>query len=274
MIVSKISRLHRVLLLLLMVLFTAGTINAQDVVLDEVENEALVDTSIDIDSLFADQEYLEEAPMRQLDSAEWKKLSDEIDYSKDKFPAKKDTKDIKPPSGLSWNFDSGDWVKYVLFGLAAIFLFFILVRGFYKGKNEEEPEEEEMDVRVLSEEKLLELNLEDLLQRALLDADYKMAFRLHYLLLIKILKERRYIRWQKEKTNHDYLTELRDTFAYSPFRKITAMYDMIWYGDRPVNKELYSYFSSEMDTLSTDLLNGKSSGGSHLTEVKEGGDVE
>jgi hypothetical protein len=273
MIMSKLSRLHPLLLLLLMMLFIAGSINAQDVELEEVDQEILIDINIDIDSMYSAQEYLEEAPMRQLDSAEWKKLSDEIDYSKDKIPAKQEIKDIKPPTGPSWNFGT-DWVKYVLFGLAAIFLFFILFRGFFKGKNEEEPEEEEVDVRVLSEEKLLELNLEELLQRALQDADYKMAFRLHYLLLIKILKERRYIRWQKEKTNHDYLMELRNTFAFSPFRKITAMYDMIWYGDRPVNKDIYNYFSSEMDTLSADLRNGKSSDTNHLTDVKEGGDVE
>lgn len=273
MIIAKLVRVHHVLLLCMLLLFTADTINAQDVELEEVETEALLDTSIDIDSMYSALDDLDEAPMRQLDSAEWKKLSDEIDYSKDKLPVKNDIKDIKHTKELSSNFGT-DWVKYILFGLAAIFLFFILFRGFFKGKNEEEPEEEEVDVRVLSEEKLLELNLEELLQKALQEADYKMAFRLHYLLLIKILKERRYIRWQKEKTNHDYLTELRNTFAFAPFRKITAMYDMIWYGDRPVNKEIYSYFSSEMDMLSADLRTGKSSANTHLIEVKEGDDVE
>lgn len=235
--------------------------------------EIIEEKSVPEDSFFLQEESSEEPPFRQFDSAEWKKLSDEIDYSKDKFPAEMKVKDIKPSTGPSWNF-SGDWVKYLLLGLLALFLIFILLRGFNKTKNEEDPDEEELDVHILSEEKLLELNLEDLLKKALLEADFKMAFRLHYLLLIKLLKDRKYIRWQKEKTNHEYLRELRDTFAYSPFRKITAMYEMIWYGDRPVNEDIYHYFSAEMETLAADLRTGKTSSGNQSTEIKEEPDVE
>lgn len=270
---SAYSRLFRVLPLWLWLMCATFSSYAQVEEFEVVVQDTLQESSFEVDSMFNDEEPEEEVPMRQLDSVEWKKLSDQIDYSGDKFPADRKLSDKDLPKGPSWNLSS-DWVKYVLFGLIAVFLVFMLFRGFYRGKGELEQEEEDLDVHILSEEKLLELNLEDLLKKAVQEGDFKMAFRLHYLLLIKILKERKYIRWQKEKTNYEYLRELRDTFAYTPFRKITAMYEMIWYGDRPVNEDIYRYFSVEMNTLSADLLRGKSTVIDQLTEAGEDSNVE
>ncbi len=85
-----------------------------------------------------------------------------------------------------------------------------------------------------------ESDLERFLRLALEAGDYKTAVRILYLSSIQRMHEIRFIIWKKDKTNRDYLNEMRGRKAYTQFRDITLAYEIVWYGDTSINDKEYS----------------------------------
>lgn len=98
----------------------------------------------------------------------------------------------------------------------------------------------EMDYRVMPEEEELRgMDTGKALSEALEAGDYQHAFRIGYLDILRELTERNLIRYRKDRTNRQYLSELRGQPLYEPFRELTAHFEGIWYGDRETGKAYY-----------------------------------
>src|SRR5262249_30595328 len=69
--------------------------------------------------------------------------------------------------------------------------------------------------------------------------NYRMAIRLHYLQLLRLLSEANAIQYKKGRTNMDYLLQLYGTAHYDDFRKLTRNYEYAWYGNFIVDEEKY-----------------------------------
>lgn len=82
------------------------------------------------------------------------------------------------------------------------------------------------------EENLLESDLMLWLKKAADEKNYRLALRIYYLMIIKELSVKGLIRWQKEKTNHEYLYEMRGHSSHQQFEELTGIYQLIWYGEK------------------------------------------
>jgi len=104
------------------------------------------------------------------------------------------------------------------------------------------------------EDNLPESDLEKYLRLALEKHDYKLAVRILFLTTIQKLNEAKIIQWKKDKTNQDYLYEMRSNLDYDQFRYLTFTYEIVWYGDTAINEEIYARlnpsFKSYNDKLS------------------------
>jgi Domain of unknown function (DUF4129) len=69
--------------------------------------------------------------------------------------------------------------------------------------------------------------------------EYRLAIRLHYLEMLRLLSDRALIDWQIGKTNDSYQRELRNTSHYEGFRQLTFIYEAAWYGELSVTRNLY-----------------------------------
>ena len=69
------------------------------------------------------------------------------------------------------------------------------------------------------------------LQQAEATGNYRLAVRLGYLEVLKQLADQNLIRWQPDKTNHDYLYELPIGTLPPAFRELTRQFDYVWYGE-------------------------------------------
>ncbi|MGL4597590.1 MAG: DUF4129 domain-containing protein [Bacteroidia bacterium] len=69
--------------------------------------------------------------------------------------------------------------------------------------------------------------------------DYRLAVRLWFLRTLKQLTDANHIHWKADKTNNDYISELNKTKHLYGFREVSLIYDHIWYGDFPVDSEVY-----------------------------------
>ncbi|WP_197076802.1 DUF4129 domain-containing protein [Hymenobacter terrenus] len=69
--------------------------------------------------------------------------------------------------------------------------------------------------------------------------NFRLATRLGYLEVLKHLTDRGLIRWQADKTNHTYLTELPAGSLHEAFRNATRQFEYVWYGELRLNTSLY-----------------------------------
>ncbi len=96
-------------------------------------------------------------------------------------------------------------------------------------------------------------DINQLIQNALKDKNYRLAIRYYYLLILKQMSEKELINWEMQKTNDDYINELEKEELKAPFSHITLLYDYIWYGDFPIDEAKYlkaeTKFSSLRKTL-------------------------
>ncbi len=62
---------------------------------------------------------------------------------------------------------------------------------------------------------------------------WRLALRALYLELLVTLHERGRIRYERQRTNGDYLATLHGTPAGAPFSRLTGAFDLAWYGNKP-----------------------------------------
>ena len=140
--------------------------------------------------------------------------------------------DIKPITGfLSIVLKA---LPYILLVIALFFIvkYFLNIRAksILKGSNKN-------IVKFGSDEDLIKRDdLETLLKDAIANKEYKIAVRFYYLLILKKLTETDVIDWQQEKTNEDYIKEIKETTLQSTFSEITRVYDYVWYGNFDINE--------------------------------------
>jgi len=83
---------------------------------------------------------------------------------------------------------------------------------------------------LVDEEVIQNSNLEELLNTAIQQNDYRLAIRYQYLITLKTLSVNNYINLDKDKTNSDYLLELHTPLHRKEFSYLAYIYDYVWYG--------------------------------------------
>lgn len=93
----------------------------------------------------------------------------------------------------------------------------------------------------LSEEEHIIKNedVEQLIQNALVQKDYRLAVRYYYLYMLQLMSEKELITWELQKTNEDYTKELKRQDLVEPFATSTRLYDYFWYGEFPIDETKY-----------------------------------
>jgi hypothetical protein len=102
---------------------------------------------------------------------------------------------------------------------------------------------------LLDAEDIAEVDLETRLGAALNAGQHREAVRVRYLLLLQALDAAGAIAWRRDKTNRQYVAEVR---AARPerarsFARATRVFDAVWYGERPVPPALYAELAPLFD---------------------------
>lgn len=96
------------------------------------------------------------------------------------------------------------------------------------------------DVFFTEEEEIIKKkNIKKLIQKALEKKDFRLAVRYYYLFILKKLSESHIIEYEFDKTNSDYISEINSDEINVDFKKVTNLYDYIWYGSFDVTEEDY-----------------------------------
>lgn len=128
--------------------------------------------------------------------------------------------------------------------LVAIFLaaVYIVIRLFmnHRGRWFFEKSDETVPIDLTNVEKHIhEADFETLFKEAEQNGDTRQSVRLLYLWLLRKFTDRQVIQWNPEKTNIDYLVEIRDKALQEQFRYLSYLFNYIWYGEFSMNDEDY-----------------------------------
>jgi hypothetical protein len=193
-----------------------------------------------------EQYYEKKVKVRQLDRKEWKKLSKELDYTetweKKKEKPKEEAEESKSLPSL---FHFSEAFRQIAIVIA--FIVVILIIGFLitrmMGLNlfaNKKITKRDLSVSLEQmEEEIHESDLERFLREAIEKKDYKLAIRIYYLIILKELSVKNYIRWRKEKTNREYLFEMSPKPGYQKFNQLTRIFEKAWYGEGAVDENHY-----------------------------------
>ena len=80
------------------------------------------------------------------------------------------------------------------------------------------------------------LDFEKLIKESVLSGEKRIAIRYYYLWLLKVMAQNQYIEWDIEKTNSDYLYELKNPAYKDDFTYLSYLYNYIWYGEFEIDE--------------------------------------
>lgn len=83
----------------------------------------------------------------------------------------------------------------------------------------------------IHEEHIERIDLDKFIRDALSQKQYRLAIRYMYLKALKDLSARNIISWHFDKTNLDYYSEIKNSELKAQFRKVSYLYDYVWYGE-------------------------------------------
>lgn len=106
----------------------------------------------------------------------------------------------------------------------------------FSNNSEEETDEAAVPIYQEELEDIKELDVDSALEEAIQSGDFRGAIRFQFLRVLKILNERDYILWSQEKTNRQYLQEIKDTAFYEEVKILTQVFENAWYGNYRIAK--------------------------------------
>lgn len=149
--------------------------------------------------------------------------------------------EIDPPTinTTSWTGMSGLGYFFLILGIIAlVIVLFLLLRkaNFNRNTKKLAPEEEEEEPEAIE---IPKSELELLLEAAIQKGDYREAIRIWFIFLIKELRNKNWIVWERKKTNAHYLREMSERTHYSAFSTAVRYFELVWYGKRQLSPEEY-----------------------------------
>ena len=69
---------------------------------------------------------------------------------------------------------------------------------------------------------------------------YREAIRLYHLWCLDVLNSQKIIQYHSDKTNLDYLYDIKEKKLFEAFRYLTYIYDNIWFGAHPLDDYTFS----------------------------------
>jgi hypothetical protein len=193
--------------------------------------------------------------MRDVNEEKWREATQTLDYSKDLPKPPK----ARKPRTQGPNFDPIDWTSAtqglgsLLQALAILAAVAGIAYGIYRMMQAPQNRRIARDGVEITlgnlDDYILETDLERFLREAVEAGDFPLAVRIYYLQIIKSLSERSSIAWSREKTNRDYLREMREHRLGQPFREATREYERIWYGNQHLSASAFARLEPTFKSL-------------------------
>lgn len=146
-------------------------------------------------------------------------------------------------------------MEYIIYGLMGLLVIYLLIRIFINEKfNSIFSKKAKAIIDIdLSEQHIEVIDLDALMNAALKNKDYRLAVRYQYLKILKLLSQKEIIEWHFDKTNVDYEQEISGSKLKNDFKKVSYLYEYIWYGEQIINETDYTNASFRFTQLNNSI---------------------
>lgn len=141
-----------------------------------------------------------------------------------------------------------DYLYYALAIAALILIIRGLIKADRRGLLFGKLSKDEIKL-IEQEEDINQLNFDELISSAMDKKQFKLAIRYLFLKSLKLLSDRDLIRLKDNKTNYEYLQEIKNSNIAEAFRNATFRFEWIWYGDFPIDDELMKNSQNDFNNL-------------------------
>ncbi len=100
------------------------------------------------------------------------------------------------------------------------------------------------------------VDFEKLIQKSLESGENRLTIRYYYLWLLKKMSEKQIIEWDVEKTNSDYLYEIKDEAQKEDFAYLSYLYNNIWYGEFELDENTFTKARTAFEKSIKKINNG------------------
>ena len=149
-----------------------------------------------------------------------------------------------------------DWIdyntlEYIVYGLLGVGALYLLIKFLLENSISTVFKTENKEIEGFSyvEENIEQIDFDLLISKALKDNNFRLATRYLYLKSLKSLANKKVIEWHYEKTNSDYLNEIKDNQLKTLFKRVSYIYDYVWYGEFPIDEESFNKNKSDFNHL-------------------------
>lgn len=94
-------------------------------------------------------------------------------------------------------------------------------------------------------ENIHEINFTQTIENFERQKDFRSAVRYQFLNTLKKLADKKLILWNPEKTNQDYLVELKSAELKADFENLAYIFDYVWYGEFDISENNYTHFQQK-----------------------------
>ncbi|WP_445737264.1 DUF4129 domain-containing protein [Mariniflexile sp.] len=155
--------------------------------------------------------------------------------------------------GFDIDFINYQTLEYMVYGFMGVATLYLIIKFLMESPINSVFKTETQDINDFKyvEENIKDVNFDQLIEAALKDNNYRLATRYLYLKSLKMLTNKNIIEWHYDKTNSDYINEIKDENTKSVFKRISYIYDYVWYGEFPIDEGIYTKNKSAFEKLNT-----------------------
>lgn len=100
-----------------------------------------------------------------------------------------------------------------------------------------------------SEEIISSTDFDELIRSAIETKNYKLAIRYLYLKSLHLLANQGFIELKDNKTNYQYLNEIKNSRIAKAFQDTTRLFEWAWYGEFPIDENILKSSQNEFKEL-------------------------
>ncbi|WP_152973343.1 hypothetical protein [Lacinutrix mariniflava] len=148
-------------------------------------------------------------------------------------------------------------LEYIVYALLGIGTLFLLIRFLMQTPISSvfKSESRTIDSIHFTEEALTETNFDKLTKKAIKKENYRLATRYLYLKSLQQLSKKEIIKWNFDKTNSEYINEIKNTNTKDLFKRASYIYDYVWYGEFTIDKDSFNQ-NQELFNQLNEVTNG------------------
>jgi len=140
------------------------------------------------------------------------------------------------------------WILAIaLFGYI-VFKLFLSNASFFSGNRKNIP----ANIKTEAEENTGDPDA--MIRNAIKNRNYRLAVRYLYLQTLIRLSEKKFIRVNSNKTNYEYVREVRNQKFANEFASLTLKYEYVWYGEYTVDEKLFQQIHDSFTQFTKSFL--------------------